>query len=695
MNGEAVIPKELAPIIIGMSGISDLEGEDAAVRESFKAIFDYLDENCPASPKMLLTSLKKGADLLGAEEILDRDGWEIVVPLPLSLAVYLTDLDDDTAARLRSFIQQSSDRKKLRLFTLDPLRPGAERQPVGSSLVQSPEPASQDRNEQYEQAGLFIAAHCAILITVMRSDPNADRAGATGRIVQYRLTGDLDSAARNIVRRSRVLVEPAPLDVAPVGPVWLIDLSSARPQGDPKSGALFKALLPSDQKNPRSHQLRKSLRLVDRLNEFNIRAQRIDQNNMRRIAGAPPNTAQRSAILHAQMNALSTIQIDINRKLRYSVCSLAALFCIAIFMFEAQLDLNKQWGVFGYIAALVLGMSIYKLAWARRWQPFAQDYRAVSEAFRVQIAWWNCGLVDSHHRVDRFYLRRTTGSLGIVREAIRHMIDAAVLLSCREQHCTEQVALGKHGNADCQQSKAAGQDIDGGLTWIKEQIGYFDDRLSKRRTWVSFIDATSWFLLVASLGPEVVVAVNSIRGDVVRPMVDKYLGQLQPGVAFIAIVAVIVLVFVLSAARWLLSRSAWRDRERRIFETPSVVVSSIAGLLLSIALYDCAALLGAQGASNSMLIIGGVSVASIAYAMQFVGDRLSWAGEMRGYQDALEVFLRARSALKEIDGSDLDVAEQAVLRKTIIEALGKEALRENEGWLRAHRERPLEPLPPV
>jgi hypothetical protein len=68
---------------------------------------------------------------------------------------------------------------------------------------------------------------------------------------------------------------------------------------------------------------------------------------------------------------------------------------------------------------------------------------------------------------------------------------------------------------------------------------------------------------------------------------------------------------------------------------------------------------------------------------------------MRGYQDALEKFLRARSALKEIDGSDLDVAEQAVLRKTIIEALGKEALRENEGWLRAHRERPLEPLPPV
>ncbi len=143
------------------------------------------------------------------------------------------------------------------------------------------------------------------------------------------------------------------------------------------------------------------------------------------------------------MNALSSIQTDINRKLRYSICALAGLFCVAIFMFEAQLDLNKQWGVFGYIAALVLGMSIYKLAWARRWQPIAQDYRAVSEAFRVQIAWWNCGLVGPRHRVDRFCLQGTTGSLGLVREAIRHMIDAAVLLSWHEEHRAEQAGREK------------------------------------------------------------------------------------------------------------------------------------------------------------------------------------------------------------------------------------------------------------
>ncbi len=47
MNGETVIREELAPLIIGMSGVSCLEGEDGAVRESLKAVLDYLDENYP------------------------------------------------------------------------------------------------------------------------------------------------------------------------------------------------------------------------------------------------------------------------------------------------------------------------------------------------------------------------------------------------------------------------------------------------------------------------------------------------------------------------------------------------------------------------------------------------------------------------------------------------------------------------
>jgi hypothetical protein len=689
-----VIRQELAPIIIGISGASDLEGENAAVRASLKAIFDRLDGKYPSSPKMLLTMLADGTEFLGAEDVVNRQGWEVVVALPLPLDVYLTGFDQSAATKLRNFVEEAGSGKKLRLFTLDPLRPSAEsRHATSAESGHPPKTIEQDRLEHREQAGLFIAERCAILIAVMRTDQKDDRIGSTGRVVQYRLDGHLDNAARHIVQCSDVLIEPAPLDAPPVGPVWLVDLASVRLQGGLKGRTPFKLLFPAGQKFQESHQLRESLRLVDRLNEFNIRARRLDQNTAFNIESAPAD--QGAAILHGLMDALSTIQIDINRKLKYSVCSLAVMFCVAIFMFEAQLDLNKRWGVFGYITALVLGMSIYKFAWTRRWQPIAQDYRAVSEALRVQIAWWNCGLVEARHRVDRFYLRGTTGSLGLVRAAIRHIVDAAALLSRRKQHVSEQQVRSNHDSTDCHGNDAARQAIEGGQIWIKEQIAYFDDRLGKRRTWVSFVDAASWFLLVASLCPEVVVAINSIRGDVVRPVLNRYLGQFQPGLVFVAIVGMIILAFLISSARWLFSRSARMDRDKRVFETPHVAVSLIAGLLLAIALYQCAAFLGYDNPSNSTLIIGGVSVASIAYGMQFICDRLSWPGEMRGYEDALEIFRRAQSTLRETDGLAVDAAERTVLRRTIIEALGKEALKENESWLRTHRERPLEPLPPV
>jgi hypothetical protein len=170
--------------------------------------------------------------------------------------------------------------------------------------------------------------------------------------------------------------------------------------------------------------------------------------------------------------------------------------------------------------------------------------------------------------------------------------------------------------------------------------------------------------------------------------------QSPPGLIFIATVAIMPLMFLLTSAQWLRSSVAWRDPANWYFAEPNLAVSSIAGLFVTIGLYDCASFIRSERASDVLLILGGVSVASIAYGMQFVSSQLSWAEEMRGYEDTLTVFRRARSALKELD-ADLVSTDRRNLRHTIIHALGKEALKENESWLRTHRERPLEPLPPA
>ena len=277
------------------------------------------------------------------------------------------------------------------------------------------------------------------------------------------------------------------------------------------------------------------------------------------------------------------------------------------------------------------------------------------------------------------------------------MIDAAALRSCHEEHTADLIVRKTH--AGCDEARESGSKErrgDDGLRWIEEQIAYFDNRLGKRRTWVSFVDAVSWFLIVASLGPEVIVAINTFRGDIVGPVIEQSFGLSRPGILFVAVIAAIILTFSRERCAVDFSHPPGWIELKRIFEVPNLAVSAVAGLLLAIGLYDCAALISTERVSAGLLIFGGVLVASLAYAMQFVSDQLAWAGEMRGYEDALGIFRRASSALKAIDDrADIDAAERKVRRDTIIETLGIEALKENESWLRAHRERPLEPLPPT
>jgi hypothetical protein len=51
----AVIHRELAPITIGMTGDSRLEGRDVAISTPLRAAFDCLDKRYPSTPKILQT----------------------------------------------------------------------------------------------------------------------------------------------------------------------------------------------------------------------------------------------------------------------------------------------------------------------------------------------------------------------------------------------------------------------------------------------------------------------------------------------------------------------------------------------------------------------------------------------------------------------------------------------------------------
>jgi hypothetical protein len=672
--------RTLVPVILGITGKRDLKGADAAVGAAFRRIFDLFDVRVPNTPKIVLSALAEGADTVAAEEAVRRDGWQVIAPLPLSLDLYLQDFDPGPASHLRDLVAHP----KVRSFALEPLRDYGGNEPLAADqLVRRDGQRSADRTAHYEQVGLYIAERCAILLAVMPGDEQPGLIGGTARIVDYRIRGELDADARDIVRRSAVLREMPPLDRPPSGPVWVIDLAAVDRLAADGGLYPFTVRLPADERIRKpatnGYLIRESLRLVDRTEAFNRRVLRIDdkrwERDVEQKAGSSRGDA--AAMAHDIRLALSAIQMDVNRRLRSSLWLLAGFFAFAVLAFETYVELQISSAVLVYVALVLLALAVYWHARRQVWQPIAEDYRAVSEVLRVQVAWWQSGLSGPDHRVDLFYLRGASGSLGLVRTAIRHIVDAALLTRPGPMPVS-----------------------DADRNWIDRQVEYFERAIPKRRHLLSMIGAVSWFLFVAGMVPAFFLALVALVPAVADAPMPGQLLRLPPGALFLTTSIAIVLIFWLSASISSLSR-----RPRRRVEAAAWPMAFVAGILLVVGLYDLAVLIAhlagrgatelnaAQHLGTEFVKMAAIVPAAFAGALRYVAEKRSWEAEVHNFDETLEIFRRAQSGLSALDrAADMSAADKAVCRRRIVLELGQEALGENESWIRAHRERPLEPV---
>jgi hypothetical protein len=672
--------RTLVPVILGITGKRDLKGAGAAVRASFRRIFDLFDARVPNTPKIVLSALAEGADTVAAEEAVRRDGWQVVAPLPLSLDLYLQDFDPGPASHLRELVAHP----KVRSFALEPLRDQSGNEPLAADqLVRRDGHRSAERTAHYEQVGLYIAERCAILLAVMPDDEQPGLIGGTARIVDYRIRGEFDADARDIVRRSAVLREMPPLDRPPSGPAWVIDLATVERLSADDGLHPFTVRLPADERvrKPATHGylIGQSLRLVDRIEAFNRRVLRIDdkrwEHDVEQKAGSRRGDA--ASMAHDIRLALSAIQMDVNRRLRWSLWLLAGFFAFAVLAFETYIELQISSAVLVYIVLILLALAVYWHARRQVWQPVAEDYRAVSEVLRVQVAWWQSGLSGPDHRADLFYLRGASGSLGLVRTAIRHILDAALLTRPDPMPVS-----------------------DADRNWIDRQVEYFERAIPKRRHLLAMTQAVSWFLFVAAMVPAFFLALVALMPAAAdAAMVGRFL-RLPVGTLFLATSIGIVLMFWISATISSLSR-----RPRRRVHAPAWPMAFLAGILLVFGLYDLAELIAhlpgrdatepyaAQHLGTEFVKMAAVVPAAFAGAIRYVAEKRSWEAEVHNFDETLEIFRRAQSVLSALDkATGMSAVDKALCRRRIVLGLGREALGENESWIRAHRERPLEPV---
>jgi hypothetical protein len=100
------------------------------------------------------------------------------------------------------------------------------------------------------------------------------------------------------------------------------------------------------------------------------------------------------------------------------------------------------------------------------------------------------------------------------------------------------------------------------------------------------------------------------------------------------------------------------------------------------------------GPSPHLDVLAGFATlcAAVVASCRYVMEKFSWRSELHSYEEALDVFKRAQAQITAIETSGWSPEDQVHAYRQVVFAVGKQALSENERWLRAHRERPLEPV---
>jgi hypothetical protein len=391
------------------------------------------------------------------------------------------------------------------------------------------------------------------------------------------------------------------------------------------------------------------------------------------------------ARLRAVRDGLTGVQRRFAQRVRLSAWAIAGLFIAALVCLELHIELaDYGWSgglVVAYVGFASGAIAVFLGVSNRGWQPISEDYRAIAEALRIQIMFWECGYDARSDRVDLMYLRGLHGSLGWIREAIGHLVAAAKLLA--DPPRPDHAAAGK---------------------WIAGQIAFFEKRIARRSSEMRLVRTATWFLFVMGLMQAIALSEmqlfqeQSLFHHLAVADADAGPPVWQIAGAGVAIVLLFLLALNLRRAADAARRPRWLGALRAIQTLTGVA----AGLVLAMGLWRLGDLMPQpegylsrhpwlEAAPEKLMMLALVLPAAFAGALRFVADKLSWEAEMQGYERAVIHFRRADQALAELEVQGHAQATRR-RRQMILVDLAAEALRENEAWLVAHRERPLEPV---
>jgi hypothetical protein len=397
------------PFIVAVTGHRDLVPDEISILRSrvrdclFSLRYEY-----PSRIIVVLSSLADGADRIVAEEAV-KLGMPLSVVLPMPRALYEEDFTPESRDQFAQLCAVATD-----VFEL-PILPGATPRSIAEHG-----PA---RTRQYAQVGVFLSAHCHVMLA-MWDGKDSELMGGTAATVRFHhhdvmpgYTPRITSSKLNLTEDERDLV-------------YHIVCSRDRPDGAPAPGlAPFDTFwFTTDEQNPRTAEIPPRHRKVFQYtNEFSREA----QNNAVAI------DKERYSLLNAeQAGTLPSGLWDINQA-----------FCAADWLaihYQKKVVRTLKAGHFsafltavGYLSytdlqstpliiAAIIGLMLFAvvinaLAVRGSWQRKYLDYRTLAEGLRVQFYWAAAGVTSGN--VSKFahdnFLQMQDTELGWIRNVMR------------------------------------------------------------------------------------------------------------------------------------------------------------------------------------------------------------------------------------------------------------------------------------
>lgn len=389
------------PLVIGVTGHRDLVPEEEPVLEaSVERFLVDLGGRFPDLPLLVMTPLAEGADRLVAR-VAYRLGIAISIVLPMPRLLYEQDFGGVSA---EVFSEMLGYGEVLEM-------------PLLGDLSDDRIAEDQARDAQYEFLGVYLAAHCHILLALWDGKPSS-APGGTAHVVRFHHENELILISGD-EPRSAIDFSEDESDLA------FHIACSRRESGAPAAGLRpgQGRWLTRDDVQPHSTEMPRRYQAVfQRQALLNRDLARLGEPSPHLPTSLPPLQGIADTDIGRLFSAADTLAIRFQRRALRAVRSIHVLVALLGVSFIAYADFpGNEALIWLYLGLLAFGMLLFAAerrgAWYRRYL----DYRALTEGLRVQYFWALAGvrprgMAEFPH--DKF-MKRQDLELGWIRNVMR------------------------------------------------------------------------------------------------------------------------------------------------------------------------------------------------------------------------------------------------------------------------------------